>query len=200
MEHKKSTSRQSKPSQPSVIRSFLFLIINLLLLSLLSWFLLEAWFCKRIIFNQDCSIIQQIINHNLAITENHHVSIINNSLQALIAKHTGVHVIDIMLSVVEITITRMSVFIEWIPFMIAIMCVLIIDGLALRDIRKFQGARESTFLFHRLQPLAKLSFFTLFFVYMVIPFDSSPTVFILSMILLSGLFTTLAIKTFKKYL
>jgi energy-coupling factor transporter transmembrane protein EcfT len=78
--------------------------------------------------------------------------------------------------------------------------VLMIDGLALRDKRKFQGARESTFLFHRLKPLAKLSFFSLFIIYMVMPYGISPSVFLIPMVALSSLFTMLSIKSFKKYL
>jgi hypothetical protein len=80
------------------------------------------------------------------------------------------------------------------------LCVLMIDGLVLRDKRKFQGARESTFIFHRLKPLAKISFFSLFFIYMVIPYSVLPGVFLVPMVMLSSLFTMLAIKSFKKYL
>jgi energy-coupling factor transporter transmembrane protein EcfT len=55
-------------------------------------------------------------------------------------------------------------------------------------------------LFHRLKPLAKLSFFSLFIIYMVMPYGISPSVFLIPMVALSSLFTMLSIKSFKKYL
>jgi hypothetical protein len=203
MDNKKSSSMRQKPSHPSIISSVLFWLFNLLLLSLLSWFFLEAWFCMKVIFSRDCSTIQLIVNYNMTIIKNQTPSVLINqfnNILSLINAYPGAHIIEIMLAVTEITLTRLFIFIEWAPFILAVMYVLVVDGLVLRDIRKFQGARESTFLFHRLKPLARLSFFTLFFVYMVIPFDIPSTVFVVPMVMLSGIFTTFTIKRFKKYL
>jgi integrating conjugative element membrane protein (TIGR03747 family) len=112
----------------------------------------------------------------------------------------GESIIETFIEIAVIILIRLCLFVAFIPFMFVIIFVLIIDGLAQRDKRKFQGARESTFLFHRLKPLAKLSFFFLFFIYMVFPYMVMPELFLMPMVILSSLFMMLTIKSFKKYL
>jgi len=74
------------------------------------------------------------------------------------------------------------------------------DGLIQRDIRKFQGARESTLFFHRIKPLSIFFIYTIFFIYMATPLPLPPELTLIPMILLSGLSTMLTIRTYKKYL
>ena len=52
--------------------------------------------------------------------------------------------------------------------------VLIVDGLGQRDIRKFQGARESAFIFHRIKPLTATLFYAAFLAYSSAPCFVSP--------------------------
>jgi hypothetical protein len=212
MEKKQTTQPQSKTRHPTILGTLFFTLFNLIFLSILSWILLEIWFSVKIILNSDdiYNTIQQILNNNHIIMDHNHTEDVDtalnifhnikNTIHALCDSYIGENIIRVFLDVTEITLTRGCLFIQFTPFMIVFLCVLMIDGLVLRDKRKFQGARESTFIFHRLKPLAKISFFSLFFIYMVIPYSVLPGVFLVPMVMLSSLFTMLAIKSFKKYL
>ncbi len=212
MERKQTTQPQSKTKHPTLLGSILFTLFNLILLTILSWILLETWFTVEIILKNDgiYSAIQQILNNNHIIMKHYHSQYIDtalnifnrmyNTIHRLCGGYIGENIIKVFLDVTEITLTRSCLFIQFIPFMIVTLFVLIIDGLVLRDKRKFQGARESTFLFHRLKPMAKLSFFSLYFIYMIMPYSVTPGMFLIPMVMLSSLFTMLAIKSFKKYL
>jgi hypothetical protein len=212
MEKKQTTQPQSKTCHPTILGTLFFTLFNLIFLSILSWILLEIWFSVKIILNSDdiYNTIQQILNNNHIIMDHNHTEDVDtalnifhnikNTIHALCGSYIGENIIRVFLDVTEITLTRSCLFIQFTPFMIVFLCVLMIDGLVLRDKRKFQGARESTFIFHRLKPLAKISFFSLFFIYMVIPYSVLPGVFLVPMVMLSSLFTMLAIKSFKKYL
>ncbi|MEO8964501.1 MAG: DUF4400 domain-containing protein [Gammaproteobacteria bacterium] len=213
MESKQPKQSQSKTRHSTTLGTLLFTFINLSLLTLLSWVLLEIWFCVLTFFLDIRCInltIQEIVNNNLKILTRHYflysdialnsIHHIQNSLHVIFNGYLNRNFEELSVGITIVILTRCCLFIALIPFMSVILFVLIIDGLVQRDIRKFQGARESTFLFHRLKPLAKISFFLLFFIFMVVPFWVSPELFLMPMVLLSGLFTMLAIKSFKKYL
>lgn len=136
----------------------------------LIWISLLAWILLEILF-----IYKAIHNHNT-------------------------NLVKIFIDVSQLSLARIRIFIKFIPFLLVILSIFIIDGLVLRDKRKFQGARESTFIFHRIKPLAKFSFILLYFIYMVLPYPVMPSLFLLPMALLTGLFATLTIRSFKKYL
>jgi hypothetical protein len=125
---------------------------------------------------------------------------LNNIITAWCNGYIRGEILEIFIGGVQVSITRFMVFIEFIPFMIAIFFIFIIDGLVQRDKRKYEGARESTLLFHRLKPLAKISLLTIYFIYMLLPYAIPPMFYLISMTVTSSLFTMLAIKNFKKYL
>ena len=209
MENKKekssSPSSRSKKSHPTVLGSLFFAIFNLILLSLLAWVLLVGWFCIQAAISNSESVaatVKKITAHQFSYHPDLTYGVLHVSQNI---KDTGISYIDenvanIIIGTIEIILTRAYLFIVSIPFMGAILFVLITDGLAQRDIRKFQGARESTFFFHRLKPLAGTSFFFLFFLYMAIPLAIPPEVFLIPIVVLSGVFTMLVIKSFKKYI
>ncbi len=206
-QHKTPHQPTQKAKHPTLLGTIFFTVFNLILLSLVAWFLLEAWF---LIINGSNGeyFTERIIKNNLSIIQNNHcISIAFAKLQniksvvyAINNGHIGGNIINIFLNVIEIIFTRICIFVEWIPLMMLMLFVLAIDGLVLRDKRKFQGARESTFVFHRLKPIAKLFFFTLFLIYMASPFSISPLLFLFPMTFVSSLFVSLTIKNFKKYL
>jgi len=213
MENKPVSYSKSRTSHPTLVGSLFFILFNLILLSMLSWVLLEGWFSVKIIllYNTNSSFaIQKILSDNLILVNQYHFEYINrtfnlfhqikNSTQSFVSDYIDRNSMEVFFNVLEITLTRACLFIELIPFMLVILCIFIIDGLVLRDKRKFQGARESTFSFHRLKLLARLSFFLLFFIYMVSPCTILPIFFLIPMVTLSSLFTMLSIKSFKKYL
>jgi hypothetical protein len=212
MESKQPTHKQSKTSHPTVLGVLFFTLFNLILLSILSWIILEVWFSVQLVFfDPGINIaIQKILNSNISMLAKYDFQLLDDVLNIFQGMQNGIHswcgsymggnFVEIFIGVTEIILIRCCIFVAFIPFMIVILCILVIDGLVQRDKRKFQGARESTFLFHRLKPLAKLSFFSLFFIYMIVPYEISPDLFLIPMVMLSSLFTMLAIRSFKKYL
>ena len=174
-------------------------------MSLLSWLLLIGWFCiQAAILNSEsvAATVKNIAVHQFSYHPDltHSVLHVSQTIRDTGVPYIGENVSNIIIGTIEIILTRAYLFIVSIPFMGAILFVLITDGLAQRDIRKFQGSRESTFYFHRLKPLSGTSFFFLFFLYMVTPLAIPPEIFLIPIVVLSGVFTTLAIRSFKKYL
>jgi hypothetical protein len=216
MENKQSTHSKPKARHTSLLGTLFFTLFNLILLSLLSWTLLEMWFSVQGILLSSANssyTIQKILYSDFIIIKHfcpHSSDVLLHLFQYVrdliyyfnyfIKGPINKDVIEIFLNVTEIIVIRIFLFIQFVPFMMVVLCVFIMDGLVLRDKRKFQGARESTFLFHRLKRLSKLSFFSLFFIYMVSPYAISPRLFLMLMTLVSGLFFLLSIKHFKKYL
>jgi hypothetical protein len=210
MENKQPNYLKSKTRHSTLLGTLFFTLFNLVLLSTLAWVLLEIWFNVQIILLDSLSSrddIQKILSTSLSIIKQQPIDIplnifplIKNATYSFLEGYVKNNNIDIFLDVTAVILNRCCLFIAFIPFMVVILCVLIIDGLVLRDKRKFQGARESAFLFHRIKPLAKLSFFSLFFIYMVTPYNIAPSLFLVPMVILSSLFVMLSIKSFKKYL
>jgi integrating conjugative element membrane protein (TIGR03747 family) len=213
MESKQAHPAQSKKHYPTVLGAIFVPIFNVILLSVLAWISLTMWFFLQVILSNGEKvrvIVQGIVDNQHAIITHYHsafLSLLLKSIQNL--QHTvnfwcehyiGWNIAAILMGTFEIALTRFCLFAAFLPLISAILFILSIDGLVQRDKRKFQGARESTFLFHRLKPMAQFSFFSLFFLYMVIPLQVSPEVCLIPMMILSGLFMMLAIKSFKKYL
>lgn len=213
MDHKQAKPIQPKKNHPTVLGSVLLLIFDLVLLVLLSWFVLTAWFCIKAVFSSVDSVnavLQNIIYQYLGILSCHYPK----NIQAVLGffdvikqvAHSGHgiyvqwNIIEFLFSIVLVIVLRCCIFIAFLPLMFLILFVFIVDGLVERDKRKFQGARESTFVFHRTMPLGKSFFLLLFFIYMVLPWFISPETILVPMDLFIGLLTTLAIKHFKKYL
>jgi hypothetical protein len=213
MERKHSNQSHPKTGNPTILGTVLFTVFHLILLSILSWFLLEAWITVKIFISdiRNTSLtIQHIVSNNVHIIMHYHPQqgdsalklfhSLNYDIYSLLHGYINSDIIEIFIGAIEVSVTRLLLFIEFIPFMIAILSVSIIDGLVQRDIRKFQGSRESTLLFHRLKPLAKISLLTLFFIYMLLPYEIPPEFYLIPMAASSSLFTLLTIKNFKKYL
>lgn len=115
-----------------------------------------------------------------------------------LAKFTDV--INLVSSSIEISFLKFSIFILTLPLLELLLMVFIIDGLVQRDIRKFQAARESTFLFHRSKLLFYACLYVPLFIYLASPVDINPVVFMLCQALLLGIVARFAIAHFKKYL
>jgi integrating conjugative element membrane protein (TIGR03747 family) len=94
---------------------------------------------------------------------------------------------------------RLIIFIVSLPLWATVLFVMIVDGLVQRDIRKFQAARESTFLFHRLGLLIRHVFYGFFLLYMSLPWQVQSKTFILIMLLTVSVLMMLMVKHYKKY-
>lgn len=98
----------------------------------------------------------------------------------------------------QFIIMRIDLFLHSAPLLCTVWFVCIVDGLVKRDIRKFQGARESSFLFHRYKLAASFSFYSLYFINMV-SFAVPSHYMLLVQACLTGFFLKLSIQQFKKY-
>ena len=94
---------------------------------------------------------------------------------------------------------RVVIYFKMLPLFMLALTVGFIDGLVQRDIRKFQGARESTFFFHRILLLFKFTFFTPLLIYFSLPFFVSPVLFFGLQSIGLGVLIQMAARSFKKY-
>lgn len=107
---------------------------------------------------------------------------------------------SLVLGVTVIVLMRGAVFVLALPVFLLMVGLGLVDGLVRRDVRKFQAARESTYLFHRLRNTGKPCFFVPLFAYFVCPLAISPLWFLLPMAIVLGGIVQLSVQLFKKYL
>jgi integrating conjugative element membrane protein (TIGR03747 family) len=86
------------------------------------------------------------------------------------------------------------------PMFLILITVGVVDGLVQRDIRKFQCARESTYIFHRIKRSWAGYFFVLLWLYLVCPLALSPLWFLLPMAMGLTVLIQMGVTSFKKYL
>lgn len=106
----------------------------------------------------------------------------------------------LLFGVAEVIVSRLTLFALNIPLLISVCFILVVDGLSQRDIRKFSGARESTFFFHRLKPIISKLFYMMFFIFMCAPIVVPPVILFIPMSVFLGLMTMVTIKSYKKYM
>jgi len=112
---------------------------------------------------------------------------------------TATSIFSLFLKTSTVIEGRLIIFTLSLPLWATILFVMIVDGLVQRDIRKFQAARESTFLFHRLCLLTRHLFYGFFFLFMSLPWQVQSQTFILIMLLIVSGLLMLMIKHYKKY-
>lgn len=209
MEDKKSPPAHSQ-NKASVLGKFLFL-------SVMAWFLLVIWFSIKWIVDKNSSalsIIHVILENQFKTISHHHPVLLNiivskfnimsHNLHALLEKGIShsltENVTHLFIGTLEIITTRFVVFVMYLPLVVMILIIFIIDGLVQRDIRKFKVERESALFFHRLKPLSGMMVYLLYFIYLASPWNLALATLLVPMILISGIFAMLSIKHFKKYL
>lgn len=194
-------------------------------LSLLAWMLLFLWFGVHVVKNEFSMKEIQLIIHNqssfiecfypkktntLLVKINQIEAVLHmvlGRLDDLIKVHckfvlTKVSMIWLLLiekSIIIITI-RLFTFMMSLPLLVSAIFIGIVDGLGQRDIRKFEGARESTFFFHRIKPMISKIFYLLFLIYLCLPFSFHPLVILVPMMVLLSLTIMLTLRSYKKYL
>lgn len=205
-----------KPKPAGILSLFIFLVIKLMLCTLLAWIILTVWFASEIVLKDKETVIHDmhsIIDRNINfITSSKSYSAKNlmksyednrNTLYSII---TGSNITEYINSILlfalnttEIIFLRLVIFILMLPIILVVMFVCAIDGLVKRDIRKFQGARESTLLFHKTKALMPKGFYLSIFIYLCIPLSMSPLFFIGLLAILVGISMSVTITYFKKY-
>lgn len=213
-EQKQTTTKKSKP--PGIFSILFFLVIRLMMFTLLAWIILTVWFTSEIFLkSKDVALydIQEIIDMNVNIISYSKSSLakklikayeknrnsICNIIGSLNVKEEMNSILVFLLTISEIVVIRLLIFILMLPVILLIVFVCLIDGLVKRDIRKFQGARESTLLFHKSKGLITAGFYAPIFMYLCVPLSVSPLLFLSSLAILLGFSMAVTVTYFKKY-
>jgi integrating conjugative element membrane protein (TIGR03747 family) len=109
------------------------------------------------------------------------------TLQELVAEST------------KILLSRLFVVVLYAPIFFITMLVMTVDGLGQRDIRKFSGSRESSFIFHQFKRLPEWIIYSILFMYLSLPLQINPEFILMATILLVGILVMNTIKGYKKY-
>ena len=75
-----------------------------------------------------------------------------------------------------------------------------IDGLTQRHLRKLQGSRESSLIYHRASSALLPCFIVSNFLYLIIPIPINPSIWFLTFAVLFSVALTITVRAFKKYL
>jgi len=107
--------------------------------------------------------------------------------------------IAIAWGVTRIMLGRVLIFLLAIPLFLLCAMLGVVDGLVQRDIRKFQGARESTLFFHQMKSNLSFWFFIPMFAYFAWPWATMPTWFLIPIAFVMSVFIQASLRSFKKY-
>jgi hypothetical protein len=216
----KNEKAKEKSKSSGMIATFVFTVMNLMMLTLMAWFFLAIYFGVGWVFKG--YPIQHVANTILAgnvrlfLGDSH--SVLTTKVSTwFIASQQSLHAwlgwlpssskwqighsfLSIIVTVSDIIVSRVFILMLTIPLFLAVIFVFMADGLVKRDIRKFEAARESTFIFHRVKQLPGITVYVPFFIFMVVPFEVSPYLFLIPQALLFGMIVRLMAMYFKKYL
>jgi len=105
-----------------------------------------------------------------------------------------------MMQVTQVFSVRLAILTLAMPIFVLFSLVALVDGLVQRDLRRWGGGRESSFVYHYAKkaalPLVVLSWVT----YLALPFSLHPTFVVLPFATLFALTVAVTASTFKKYL
>lgn len=108
-------------------------------------------------------------------------------------------ILPLLSGAVAVVVTRLWILITAFPLFLLSLSVGLIDGLVQRDIRKFQGKRESALLFHRIKRGGAAIFFLPLLAYLAWLSPVSSLWFLAPMAISIGLWLALSLRFFKKY-
>lgn len=104
------------------------------------------------------------------------------------------------MQVTQVFSVRLAILVLAMPVFLLFSLVALVDGLVQRDLRRWGGGRESSFVYHYAKktafPLVVLAWVT----YLALPFSLHPTFVILPFSTLFALTVAVTASTFKKYL
>ena len=101
---------------------------------------------------------------------------------------------------VKLVLLRLSICLFVLPGFILIALVAFYDGLVARDIRKYTGGHESSYVFHKAKRWIVPSFLLTITLYLMLPFSLRPVVIFAPSMLFTGLMIYVATSRFKKFL
>lgn len=101
---------------------------------------------------------------------------------------------------IKLIALRLSVCVFTIPAFVIVSFVALFDGLVARDIRKYTGGHESSYVFHAAKRFVVPSLMLTVSLYLMVPFSVPPVVAFGPALLLSAVMIYTATSRFKKYL
>ncbi|MEW5756472.1 MAG: TIGR03747 family integrating conjugative element membrane protein [Pseudomonadota bacterium] len=104
------------------------------------------------------------------------------------------------MQVTQVFSVRLTILMLATPVFLLFSLVALVDGLVRRDLRRWGGGRESSFIYHYAKKAAIPLVVLTWVVYLSLPFSLHPTLVILPFAMLFALAVTVTASTFKKYL
>ena len=105
-----------------------------------------------------------------------------------------------MIAVTQVFAVRLSILILATPVILLALIAGFTDGLVQRDLRRWGGGRESSFLYHHAKKVILPAIFSAWVIYLAIPFSVHPSLIIVPFTLMAGIAMAVTTSTFKKYL
>ena len=104
------------------------------------------------------------------------------------------------LTTVKLILLRLSICLFVLPGFLLIALVAFYDGLVARDIRKYTGGHESSYVFHKAKRWIVPSLMLTISLYLMLPFSLRPVVIFAPAMCLTGMMIYVAASRFKKFL
>lgn len=108
--------------------------------------------------------------------------------------------LEATLYITVVFVVRVSILLLSLPLFVMAAAVAIVEGLSLRDLRRYGAGYESSFLYHHARGLIKPSLVYPCMAYLSWPAAAYPNAFLLPAAMLFGVVLTVQASTFKKYL
>ncbi len=105
-----------------------------------------------------------------------------------------------MIAVTQVFAVRLSILILATPVILLALIAGFTDGLVQRDLRRWGGGRESSFLYHHAKKVILPAILSAWVIYLAIPFSVHPSLIIVPFTLMAGIAMAVTASTFKKYL
>jgi len=105
-----------------------------------------------------------------------------------------------MMQVTQLFSVRLAILTLAMPVFLLFSLVALVDGLVQRDLRRWGGGRESSFVYHYAKKAALPLVVITWVVYLALPFSLHPTFIVLPFAALFALSVAVTASTFKKYL
>ncbi|HFD86465.1 MAG TPA: TIGR03747 family integrating conjugative element membrane protein, partial [Gammaproteobacteria bacterium] len=105
-----------------------------------------------------------------------------------------------MMQVTQVFSVRLAILTLAMPVFLLFSLVALVDGLVQRDLRRWGGGRESSFVYHYAKKAALPLVVLAWVIYLALPFSLHPTFVVLPFATLFALTVAVTASTFKKYL
>lgn len=105
-----------------------------------------------------------------------------------------------MMQITQVFSVRLAILALAMPVFLLFSLVALVDGLVQRDLRRWSGGRESSFVYHYAKRAALPLIVLTWVIYLSLPFSLHPTFIVLPFAALFALSVAVTASTFKKYL